>query len=301
MPTFYEILGVDKTATLTDIKKKYRRASLEHHPDKNGGNDIKFKKINEAYQILSDPEKRKEYDFKQQFGNNGGMMGHNPQDIFNMMFRGGNAQRGMPFFNMFPGNNPNVTVFHNGVKVSGPGFIKKPTPIVKTIQISLEKAFTGCQHALEIERWIQEDDNMKRVETETIYIDIPAGIDNNELIILRSKGNIINDDNKGDLKVFIKIQNETHFRREGLNLFYTKQISLKESLCGFKFDLKFMNGKTFTIDNTNGLVIKPFFKKVLQQMGMRRNDHKGDLIIEFVVDYPDTLSQTQREALNKIL
>lgn len=305
--TYYEILEVEKDATAQEIKKAYRKLSLKYHPDKPSGDAEKFKQINEAYQTLSENTKKQQYDLKQQFG--GGMNGIRGLDpnIINMMF-GGGMKKGFPFnFGFSPGQGNNMPgnfrIFRNGVQVNGSNMnaLRKPTPIIKTITIDMSQAYTGMKYPFEVERWIQEDDNLKRIETETIYIDIPAGIDNNEIIIVREKGNIISDDNKGDIKLFIKINNNTKFERRGLELLYNKTISLKESLCGFKFDLTFINGKTFTIDNTNGRVITPNFKKMIQTMGMKRSNHTGNLIITFIVKYPTTLTKEQRDALNNIL
>jgi DnaJ family protein A protein 2 len=153
---------------------------------------------------------------------------------------------------------------------------------------------------IEITRWILEN-NVKREETETIYLPIPCGIDNNEIIILREKGNVLNDNNKGDIKVFIKIQNDTDFIRNGLDLVLNKTISLKDALCGFTFDMNYLDGRTFKINNNSGNVITNNYNKVLANMGMKREAHVGNLIINFTVNFPDKLSEEQIEALKKIL
>lgn len=296
MVSYYEILGVSKTASNDEIKKAFRKLSLKHHPDKPTGNADKFKQINEAYGVLGDAEKRQQYDFKQQHGGSmpfnvsGGFPGM-PNDIFNMMFRGAG----------FPGNlGRNFRVYQNGVDVT-PNQIKKPVQIVKTIEINLEQAYNGIQYPLEIERWVLEENDQKRVETEKIYVDIPKGIDNNEIIIIKNKGNIVSDSNQGDIKIFVKIKQHPVFKRHGLHLIIEKKISLKESLCGFKFTIEHVNGKTFTIDNENGNVIEPKSKKIIKGMGLRRNNHVGDLVILFDVNYPKTLTSKQRLELNKIL
>ncbi len=301
--SLYEILGVNKTASFDEIKKAYRKLSLQHHPDKRTGNEEKFKEINEAYQVLSDESTRKQYDIKQQFGGNmPGMasMPGVPPEIIKMMF-GGNS----PFnFNVssnqrggFPGN---VRIFQNGVPFHRTTSFQRPAPIVKTIEITLLQAYTGYNSPLEIERWIMEH-NMKRVEIETLYVDIPAGIDTNEIIVLRQKGNIISEKNKGDIKIFIKVNNNTEFIRKGLNLHYNKRITLKEALCGFQFIMKYINNKSYNIDNTNGSIITPNYKKLIPELGMKRGDNKGNLIIEFEIVYPEKFTDEQREKLLKIL
>ena len=103
----------------------------------------------------------------------------------------------------------------------------------------MELVLTGSTIPLEIYRWILEN-GIKVHETETIYVTVPQGIDDNEMIILRDKGNVINETVKGDVKVFVKIINETEFKRSGLDLILERNISLKEALCGFTFEIKFI-------------------------------------------------------------
>ena len=297
MDNYYSILGVDENASNDVIKKAFRKLSMKHHPDRGGQKDI-FQKINEAYQALSDPQKRQHYNMSrngnplsQLFGGMGGPQ-NSPDGIgqmFNMMFGGG-----------FPGgmNNPNVQIFHNGVRVN-PNQISKPPPIVKTIEISLEQAYTGLNVPIEIERWF-DTGGTRRVEKEKIYIEIPKGIDSNEIIMIKEKGNIKNDKVKGDIKLFINVKNTTPFTRDGLDLLIKKKISLKEALVGFEFDIKHISGKSFKINNVDGNVIKPFFRKNIPDLGMIRGGKKGNLVIDFDVEFPDTLTQKQKTQISDI-
>jgi len=200
----------------------------------------------------------------------------------------------------FPGGpgGPNIQIFRNGVPVNNP--LQRATPIIKNIEITLEQAYNGCNLPIEIERWIVVDDK-KQVEKETIYIDVPKGIDENEIIIIKDKGNVISETNKGEIKVFIKINNNTDFIRHGLDLLFTREITLKEALCGFSFDMKYFNGKTFKINNSAGTVIQPNYKKMIPNMGLERNMHKGNLIIEFTIKFPETLTKEQSDKLSEIL
>ena len=178
--------------------------------------------------------------------------------------------------------------------------LMKPPPIIKNVEISLSKAFVGCTVPIDITRWIIEN-NVKREENETIYVDIPQGIDNNEIIIMRDRGNILNENNKGDIKIFIKINNDTGFIRNGLDLILNKTISLKEALCGFVFDMKYIDGREFKINNNRGNIITTNYNKVLHNMGMKRNGHSGNLIINFNVAFPEKLSDEQIDKLSSIL
>jgi DnaJ-class molecular chaperone len=201
------------------------------------------------------------------------------------------------FSNSFFGQKTGPQIFNmDNIKQS----LAKPTPIIKTETITLTKAFTGYNMPIEITRWIVEN-NVKREETETIYLPIPCGIDNNEIIILREKGNMLSEHNRGDIKIFIKIQNDTDFIRNGLDLLLNKTISLKDALCGFVFDMNYVDGRVFKINNTIGNIITNNYNKVLPGMGMKREEHTGNLIINFSVVFPEKLSEEQVKALQEIL
>jgi DnaJ-class molecular chaperone len=304
----YETLGIDKTATQEEIKKAYRKLSLELHPDRNNGSDEsteKFKKISNAYETLGDEDKRKNYDMRDNFNNKG--MNIDPNEIFNFFSQNIFSKMGQHMNMPHMQHGPNMP--HGPNMAHGPGFfnveglrhsLNKPMPIMKNLEITLTKSYVGCTLPLEITRWVIENE-IKREETETIYINIPKGVDNNELIILRDKGHIINDSIKGDIKIFISVINDTEFIRNGLDLVLNKTISLKEALCGFSFDMKYLDGKTFKINNGNGNVIGFNYKKVLPDMGMKRDNHNGNIVINFTIVFPEKLSPEQVESLLTIL
>ena len=158
----------------------------------------------------------------------------------------------------------------------------------------------GANIPVEIERWIIQD-GAKTFEKETIYVEIPSGIDDNEIIILRDKGNVANENSKGDIKIFIKIENNSSFKRQGLDLIFEKKISLKEALCGFSFELKHVNGKTYTINNNKGSIVTPSYFKSIPNMGLIRNGHTGSLVITFIVEFPETLTNDQIGVISNTL
>lgn len=299
----YEILGVSKDSDQNEIKKSYRKLSLQFHPDRNNSDEAKIKMldINDAYEKIGDTESRHEHD--QQSNNpfhNINDVGHrgfgapdDMQNIFNMIF-GGGIPHGMQ-------GGQGVHVFHGG---GFPGFnqqFQKPVPIIKNILITLEQSYTGYDYSIDIERWIIMN-NMKVNEQITISFKIPAGIDDNEIIIIRDCGNIMNEQMKGDLKVVVNVQNTTSFKREGLNLIYYKKISLKESLCGFSFSFKQLNGESVVLNSNKVLtVIGPKFRKIIPMMGMIKDNVTGNLIIEFDVEFPVKLTIEQVNALKEIL
>ena len=305
--THYETLGVNSNATQDEIKKAYRKLSLKYHPDKSGDSK-KFQEINEAYQVVGDVNERKKYDMSQSgggmFGGRGIPFQNNiPEEILRRMFGGNMAGGGggMPFFSFTGDMNgmSNVRIFRNGVEQNMNSPMKKPVPIIKTIQITLEQSYNGVKIPFELDRWVLEN-NIKKVEKETIYVDIPKGIDNNEIIFIRGKGNIISDTNKGDIKLFIKVTNDTEFKREGLNLILNKDITLKESLCGFDFMIKYFNNRKFTIKNEDN-VIAPGFSKVIPELGLKRDNHTGNLIIKFNVIFPEKINPENIQKLKELL
>ena len=325
---FYNILEVPETAAIDEIKKSYRRLSLIHHPDKNNNSPEsaqKFQKISEAYETLGDADKKKEYDmtrnnpFIKMMGGMGGMpmdmnqgqnvMGQNVMDdllanLFGFAGMGGHGQGLPPGFHMqgmppafSSGFGPNVRVFHNGRPVNMPQ--QKPAPIIVTINVPIDKILTGTTVPIDVERWIVENGN-KVHEHETIYVAIPKGMDEGEIILLKDKGNAIGDDLRGDVKVVVKVENTTGFQRSGLDLVLSKSISIKEALCGFTFELKYITGRTYTINNNAGNIIPNGYKKIIPSMGFSRDGHTGNLVIVFDVKFPEKLSDASLEALKKI-
>jgi DnaJ-class molecular chaperone len=313
----YKTLGVSDKSTTDEIKKAYRKLSLKYHPDKNQGSIEAiqmFQKINEAYEVIGNEEKRREYDMMQKnpfmkmdgfpAGFQGGFHSANNGDIDDLLnnlfgvfpgmsgFPPGMPQ-GMSFF-----QTPNVRIFRNGQQVNH--MMEKPTPIIKNIIITMEQVYSGAKIPIEVERWIIENNN-KVFETITLYIDIFKGIDNNEIIILRDQGNIMNDECKGDIKIFVKVENNTKFERKGLDLIMKHNISLKESLCGFSFEFMHLNGKTYTINNKEGNIIQPNYEKIIPNMGLLRESHVGNMIIEFKIIFPEILTNKQIDDLKNIL
>ena len=315
---FYKVLGVDEKASKEDIKKSYRTLQMKYHPDRNNNSqeaNIMTQKLNEAYETLGDDEKREEYDMTRNnpFLKGGSNMEMPMDDIINMMFGGmggfpgmqmggfpGMQMRGMPGMHSMGGLPPGTKIhFFQGGNPMNFQQMQKPTAILKNINIKISQVLTGANIPLEIERWIMEQ-GMKVFETETIYVTIPKGIDDGELILLKDKGNVLNETCKGDIKIFVKIDNDSMFKRAGLDLVLEKSINLKDALCGFSFEITYINGKSYTLNNNAGNIIPHGFRKIIPNMGLERESHKGNMIIEFNVQFPEKLSESVIASLKKI-
>jgi len=301
--TYYDILDIPQTSSQDEIKKAYRKLSLLYHPDKTNNDEVKtlkFKKINEAYNTLGDEKTRGDYDntliFKRNgMGGMGGMgmfhdaSGVNHEDILAHLFMNGifGGGRMGPF----------------GEMASGPIHIKtfqsKPTCILKKISIPLQLAYTGGSFPIEIDRVIVEN-NIHTNEKETLYITLDKGVDNDEIIILQGRGNVVNNV-KGDMKIIVEINNTSEFVRQGLDLKITKRITLKEALTGFNFSIVHISGNVYNINNTRGNIITPNYIKKLPSLGMVRGDFTGDMIINFEVVFPSSLESSVIDKLYDIL
>jgi DnaJ family protein B protein 4 len=175
-----------------------------------------------------------------------------------------------------------------------------PQPIVKQVELNMAQSYTGHTAPIEIERIIINEAGERSTEKDTIYVSIPEGIDHNEHIIVKEKGHI-NADKKGDIKIQIMLNNDSVYRREGLDLIYKKRISLKEALCGFKFELVGLDQKRYLIHNDGGKIIAPGYRKEIPELGMKREGRRGNMHIVFEVEFPRELTPQQVEKLGEIL
>lgn len=304
MSNYYERLQISKTATEPEIKKAFRKLSLEFHPDRNQSPDAqaKFQEINEAYETLSDPNKRRQYDMmgggNVMDGGNfpfppggafhfGGMHMHagmppEMNDIFEQLFSGSFGGGGMP-----GGQHGSFRVFQNGRPVP-----QKPPPFQKHVQITLEQAFNGFSIVFEME---------SANGREKIPITVPRGISNNECLVIEEKGHA-NGNTRGDLHLIFEIEPHAFFRQDGQDLLCTKTITLKEALCGFLLEIPHLNGKMLRITNhTQPHIVKPGFKREVPGFGMVRGDNVGKMILEFDIVFPESLTTEQKTVLSETL
>jgi len=318
----YETLGVQKDASEAEIKKAYRSLSLKHHPDRNQNSEDskkKFQEINSAYEVVGDPESKTNFDNQQNGGGfpqvfpfpGGGFPGGGDDinNIFSHFFNMSGGTGGLPpGIRIFHGGNPHQQAHQVHQQAQQHHFnifqqLQKPPQIIKNIEVSLEQCYSGASVSIEIERW-RIQDNVKIMERETVYINVPKGIDNSDFIMLNDLGNI-NNNLKGDIKIGVNVNTDNSiFHRQGLDLIYNKTLTLKESLCGFSFEILHLNGKKLCFENiTNPSIIRPNTKRIIPNMGLNRENsgNIGNLIIEFEIEYPGSLTLEQINVLKEIL
>jgi DnaJ family protein B protein 4 len=330
---YYEILGVEKTATPEEIRKAYRQLSLKYHPDRNTDPSAteKYKDINEAYETLSDSAERNKYDMMQNMDPNdpfaglfGGMPGVPPffNNLGGRSGRGGGGNiriftsngggmggmGGMGGLDGMEGLPPELSHIFSMFGGAPPGFppmgrptFMKPQPIHTNIQVSMETVLNGGTIPISVDRWLIEH-GMKVIENISLSVEVPKGIDDKETIILAGVGNVSGPNVTGDVIVTVHVNNTTPFKRNGLDLIYNAKITLKESLCGFKMDILHINGKRYSMNNSAGKIITPGHVKTLPLLGLSNpSGTTGNLLVVFEVEFPASLTQEQTEQLKTVL
>lgn len=277
---YYNTLGLKNNCSKEEIKKNYRKMSLKFHPDRPNGNKAMFQKISKAYEVLGDDNSRQKYDNEMNYKNNKRTQNHFPEMGF--------FQKA---FGMQQGYGPSQNQFYRNMTAS--------LNINKKITVSFEESWSGTVKQISIDRTIIRNGN-KLIETKPLIARIPAGVKNNSILVLRGQGNM-NNGISGDTRIHISITNNTNYIRDGLDIIYKKKLTFKESLIGFKFELKHISGKKYSINNYDGKVIYDGYMKIVKNLGFYTDSRKGNLLIMFEVNKPEKLSKEIRDKLEKIL
>jgi DnaJ-class molecular chaperone len=311
----YIVLGIDQKSSESEIKHAYRSLSFKFHPDRNKSEEasVKMREINEAYETLSDPQKRSQYDFSKNGGGNPfGMMGahfahfngHNLDHIINELFnqhRQPQSQEHMFKRNIvFQGGVPIEVMFRNdSFYEQPPQPVDPPQTLEKKIDISLEDSYKGINLPCVVEREIKNS-KMTYHEEEKFYVTLPQGIDDGEIVEILEKGNVV-DNMKGSIKLHIHITPHSLFERNGLNLIYKQTLTFKESICGFDIILNHLDGNMLKMVNRKGNIIQNGDQRTVKNKGFTRDNQSGDLIILFSVVPPNALTEEQISLFDSIL
>lgn len=280
----YLTLGVAKNANDTAIKAAYKKLAVQWHPDKNQGSkaaETKFKEIAEAYSVLSDKEKRGNYDT---FGDISPNMNH-----MNQRFR-------TETFN-FSGDTFNVMGDLNDILRQAFGnhrpTFNKNSNLQTVLEINLEDVFYGVKKDVEL------------VSTngivQTISIDVPKGVDNGTRLQLSGKGSTQNvNAPPGDLIIVIKVKEDPIFKRHGSDLFIRKKISILNAALGKKIVIKTIDGREIKVSLPSG--VQPNQKIRLSKEGlpsMRGYGMFGDMYLLLTITIPTNLTDKQKELLEE--
>ncbi len=350
---YYDVLGVGKSADATEIKKAYRKLAMKYHPDKNPGDkeaEERFKEINEAYEVLSDETKRRNYD---QFGHEGvngqgfgGAGGFGGQgfggfddifgDIFGDMFGGGfgggRQRRRGPERGADIKQRVNISfeeaAFGKKVQVkinrseeceechgSGarPGTSKKTCPTchgsgtVQSVQrtpfgnIASQRTCSTCDGEGEINESPCNKCHGKGSvrKTKTIEVDIPAGIDDGQMIKLSGQGEVGEKGGpRGDLYIVVNVQKHDIFTREGYDVYIEMPIRFTQAALGDKLEVPTLDGKV-SYNLPEGTQTGTVFRLREKGIPKLRSNSRGDQYVKVIIDTPKKLNEDQKELLRK--
>ncbi len=285
---YYKVLGIPKTASENDIKKAYRKLARKYHPDLNPDNaeaEKKFKDINEANEVLSDPENRKKYDqygehwqhaeeyekarqqeqYHRQHQSDGGRYSEEDfSEFFEHMFGGSSRGSG-----------------GRQVRFRGQDFNA-------TLQLDLKDVFATHKRTL-------------TVNEKNIRITIPAGVENGQVIKIKGHGGKgINGGPNGDLYIQFSIENHSKFKRDKNDLYLTVDLDLYKALLGGDITVDTFNGKvklSVKPETQNGTKVKLKGKGVPKY---KKEGQFGDLIITYNIKLPTKLSEKEKVLIQQL-
>ncbi|KAI0488959.1 hypothetical protein KFK09_028798 [Dendrobium nobile] len=340
---YYKILQVDRNAKDDDLKKAYRKLAMKWHPDKNPNNkkeaEAKFKRISEAYEVLSDPQKRAVYD---QYGEEGlkgqvpppgsGASGgssffsggdgsttfrFNPRsadDIFTEFFGfsspffgggGSTGVNGMRGGSRFPSGmfgDEFLGSQFGGEGSMNPQRSQKAAAIENRLPCSLEDLYKGGTKKMKISREVSDRSGKTMNVEEILTINIKPGWKKGTKITFPEKGNETPNVIPADIVFIVDEKPHDVFSREGNDLVMTQKISLVEALTGYTAHITTLDGRSLTIPISS--VIHPSYEEVVPREGMpmpKDPSKKGNLRIKFNIKFPNRLTAEEKAGIKKLL
>ena len=268
---YYNTLGISKSASEADIKTAYRKMAMKHHPDR-GGDEKKFKEVTEAYETLSDPQKKQMFD-----------MGVDP-----------NAQhtsyrQGSPFeFHFNTGNFEDV--------FSNFGFGGRPVRKNKTLNVNIEVTLEDILKGRVIDAEIGIPNGNKRL----VNIEVPPGIENGQQIRYRGMGeHTLKDAPPGDLIVNVFVKEHPIFQRQGDMLMIKKFISPWDAMLGSDITIETIDKKTLTIGIPAGTQPDTVLSCRGEGLTNMRTKVRGNLLIKIQIEIPKNLNSEQKTAVEQ--
>lgn len=293
---YYKVLGIDKKASADDIKKAYRKLARKYHPDLNPNDqeaNKKFQEINEANEVLNDPEKRKKYDEYGENWKNSEQFEQARKSQSQRQHAGSDPFGGSGFnagdFNGSDFSDFFESMFGAGAGRSGRSQVKyKGQDYQATLQLNLRDAFTTHKQTL-------------TVNGKNIRITIPAGIADGQVIKLNGHGGTgVNDGPAGDLYITIQIEDDPVFKRLKDDLYINQEIDIYTAVLGGETTVTTMDGKVklkVPEGTQNGTKVRlknkgfPLYKK---------DGQFGNLFITYTIKTPSNLNEKQKELFREL-
>lgn len=306
---YYKILGVDKGATKEDLKKAYRKLALKYHPDRTKGDkkaEEKFKQVNEAYAVLSDPEKRQQYDT---YGADTFQKRYTQEDIFRnadlgsilrefgfnaggFSQAGGRARGGSPFDSFFTqGGMGGGSPFQSGFGGGRPQPAKGEDATLE-LAITLAEVLSGTEKTIALGRGPHSD---------KVSVKVPAGIESGKKLRVTGKGHPSPQGGAaGDLYLLITILPDPIFSRDGNDLICERLIPFSAAALGETIAVPTLEGKTLNVKVPPG--IQPQAKLRLKGHGLPAGPlgPRGDLLVRFMPEVPPKLTPAQRQVIEQL-
>ena len=287
---YYKIMGVNRSASEREIKQAYRRLARQYHPDVNPGNksaEAKFKEINEAYEVLSDKEKRQKYDqfgdqwqYADQFARAGGQEA--PSWDFS---RGGGRSR--VYFGEGDTGDLFNGLFHNFSTETARRGSRQGLDIESPVEVTLEEAYEGASRFLSLETG------------ERLEVKIPAGVGDGSRVRIAGKGRQGYRGARGDLYLAVSIKPHYLFERKGDDLYVEIALPLVTAVLGGEVQVPTLKGKVMLKippETQNGRV----FNLAGQGMPHLGNSSNGNLLAKVKVVLPTNLSPQEKELFKQL-
>lgn len=274
MRDYYEILGVKRGASEDEVKKAYRKLAHEYHPDKAHGDEAKFKEVNEAYQVLSNKEKRQAYD---RFGHAGAGHGAGQGNPFGGGWPfGGNVQWDV---NMGGDVGDIFDIFNQFARAAR----ARGADIQTEHKITLEEAFRGVVSKFRTQSGGKE-----------ISVSIPAGVEDGQAIKVPGAG-AMGEQTAGDLYVVVRVAPHKTFERHGADLVVTRDVSLKDILLEKKIYVPEISGSEVEVAVPHGHNLREPIRisgKGMPKLGFMKS--RGDLYVRLNVKIPKLNAKTKK-------
>ena len=294
LKNYYDILGVSEKADADEIKKVYRKLAQKYHPDRNPDNpeaEERFKEVQEAYDVLSDAKKRKQYDRMRQnpFGPFGGFTVNNGDRFYQRpdgtYVRYSSDEGDIDFGDVFGDAVGGIGDFFSRI-FGGETPRASPTTNTKTtVRLSFDQALKGGKTTVRLP------------DGKTVRLTIPRGVHDGFKIRLKGRGEQGADGKRGHVFVTFKVEPHPRFRREGDDLYATETINAVEAMLGTTRHLTNPYGKRIKVPVHAGT--QPGARLRLKGQGVQTDKNTGDLYVEVEVTVPENLTEAQREALRE--